>query len=208
MPRPASASTRKENSPASTTNCCRRSPKNSACESISSGWTSLGCWLRWLRGVSSRVVVDHHHRRPTAHGGLHQRGPLVLVAERIWSLRVGAAGRRSDGDDRDPVLYSGIGCCVELQEVNPRPGRTTVALRLRAVSDGPDRSVTMGSMARRRYSALAQHQATSSGTGEQQFAYCTSALGGASMLTQMQSRTRRYRRLRCAAIVSTAARVR
>ena len=32
---------------------------------------------------------------------------VPLVTERIWSLRVGAAGPRSDRDDRDPVLYRG-----------------------------------------------------------------------------------------------------
>ena len=63
-------------------------------------------------------------------------GPLSN--ERIWFLRVGAAGPRSDRDDRDPVLYPGMACCLELQEVNPRPGRTTMALGLRAVSDRAD----------------------------------------------------------------------
>ena len=41
-------------------------------------------------------------------------------------------------DPCDPVYYLGIACCVELHEVGPTPGRTIVALGLRAVSDGPD----------------------------------------------------------------------
>jgi hypothetical protein len=68
------------------------------------------------------------------HAGSVDAIGVPLVTERIWSLRVG--GGQSDRDDRDPVLNRGIACCVELQEVSPRPGRTTVALGLRAVSDG------------------------------------------------------------------------
>ncbi len=135
---------------------------------------------------------------------------VPLVTERIWSLRVGAAAGqldRDDRDDRDPVLYRGIACCAELQEVSPRPGRTTAALGLRAVSDGPE-DVGDGSMRRRQNSALAQHhQATSSGTASSS-SLLRVGVRRLPMLTQLQSRTRCYRRLRCAGTVSTAARVR
>ena len=50
-----------------------------------------------------------------------------LAAEQIWSLAV-----RIRRAHQPPVLYTESACCVELQEVSPRPGRTTVALGLRA----------------------------------------------------------------------------
>jgi len=131
-------------------------------------------------------------------------GPLVT--ERIWSLRVGAAGGQSDRDDRDAVLYRGIACCVDRQEVSPRPGRTTVALGLRAVSDRPEH-VGDGSMRRRHYSALAQHQATSSGTASSS-SLTACRRSEAPDADAFANRTRCYRRLRCAGTVSTAARVR
>jgi hypothetical protein len=62
-------------------------------------------------------------------------------------------------------------------------------------------------MRRRQNSALAQHQATSSGTASSS-SLLRVGVRRLPMLTQLQSRTRCYRRLRCAGTVSTAARVR
>jgi hypothetical protein len=61
--------------------------------------------------------------------------------------------------------YDCVACCGELQEVSPRPGRTTVALGLRAsrIAQTLRTSVTTVSMRRRQSSPLAQHHAIASG---------------------------------------------
>jgi hypothetical protein len=132
-------------------------------------------WLALAEGVvnSGHQTVADRIWRAGVRGGIDG---VSLVTERIWSLRVGAAGGHSD---RDPVLYSGIACCVELQEVSPRPRRTTVALELRAVSDGSDVAhVGEGFDASSPLFGFGPASGNFVGNGEQQLAYCASAFGG------------------------------
>ena len=135
---------------------------------------TLACAVRdWPKRLAFLWALDEPVATTCA-----RRGPLSLVTERIWSLRVGAAGPRSDRDDRDPVLYPGIACCVELQEVNPRPGRTTMALGLRAVSDRPDVAhVGDGFDASSPVFGFGLAPGNFVGNGEQQLAYCASTFG-------------------------------
>ena len=67
--------------------------------------------------------------------------------------------------DGPGVGYYRCACCVELQEVSPRPGRTTVALGLRDFWGGQTSRVPMmvGLMSLRQSPPFAQHQAIASG---------------------------------------------
>jgi hypothetical protein len=84
----------------------------------------FGGWVLHQKAAGAGELIRLLRKHPDGEllagkVGVGQLKGVPLITEQIWSLRGAAAGGQSDGDGRDPVLYSGIACGVERQEVSP-----------------------------------------------------------------------------------------